>query len=744
MKHKTLLVGFASAALLMMSSSLAAQASCLDPDNLQRPTIGLVLGGGGARGAAHIGVIRKLEELNIPVDYVAGTSMGALIGALYATGMDAEELDRTISSLDWDDLFNDNTRRADRPFRRKRDDDLSLFGPKLGVGRGSSLLPRGAISGQKISFLFESLVHDRTQVSDFDNLPVPFRAVTTDIATGRPVVLDSGNLALAMRSSMSVPGVFDPVELNGHLLVDGGISNNLPMDVVRAMGADRLIVVDVGSPLTPREELNNLISVFGQMSSLLIRNNVEAQLATLTEGDLHIRPPLVDVTAADFDKSVGTIELGYQAADEQSENLASFSVSAAEHRAHRRRIENCAVPQAAIQFVRLDNRSRFSDALIRERLRVEEGQPLDVGMLEEDIQRIYALGFLELVRYEVVMENGQTGIVVHITQDARGTAFVEWGLDYSGDERDNQLNLRLGYLKTDLDELGSELRVLTQLGDDPGIMAELYKPLNTRQRWIVRPKLFADRSDVTTYDNSGDALESFQIDRIGGSANIAREFGRHAAISVGVERVSGEFDVETGDQTFRRVPFDDGGYIAGFQWDRMDDLYFPGSGLSLDVRYTRSEESLGADFEYEQVEISAATAKSFDRHTVMALARYATTLDNDAPIYGLFRAGGFARLSGFNDDELVGQHFAMGLLSYRYEVGSSGFLPAYIGTTIEYGNVADVRNELFDDAVLNGSVYFGFSSPIGPLYLGYGFAEGGRQRFFVRIGNIFGRGDIAR
>ncbi len=182
MEHKILLVGFASAALLMMSSSLAAQASCLAPDILQRPTIGLVLGGGGARGAAHIGVIRKLEELNIPVDYVAGTSMGALVGALYATGMDAEELDRTISSLDWDDLFNDNTRRADRPFRRKRDDDLSLFGPKLGVGRGSSLLPRGAISGQKISFLFESLVHDRTQVSDFDNLPVPFRAVAADIA----------------------------------------------------------------------------------------------------------------------------------------------------------------------------------------------------------------------------------------------------------------------------------------------------------------------------------------------------------------------------------------------------------------------------------------------------------------------------------------------------------------------------------------------------------------------------------
>ena len=291
-----------------------------------RPKIGLVLGGGGARGAAHIGVIRKLKELNIPIDYVAGTSMGSLIAALYATGMNADELDRTIRSLEWGDLFNDDTRRADRPFRRKRDDDLALFGPKLGVGRDSSLLPRGAISGQKISFLFESLVRDRVQVDNFDDLPIPYRSVTADIATGRTVVLDHGNLALAMRASMSVPGVFDPVELSGHLLVDGGIVNNVPVDVVRAMGADRLIVVDVGSPLTPRDKLGNLVSVVVQMSSLLIRNNVEVQLATLTEGDLLIRPD-INITSADFDKAGEAIDTGYQAADELSQNLASFSVS---------------------------------------------------------------------------------------------------------------------------------------------------------------------------------------------------------------------------------------------------------------------------------------------------------------------------------------------------------------------------------------------------------------------------------
>ena len=250
--------------------------------------------------------------------------------------------------------------------------------------------------------------------------------------------------------------------------------------------------------------------------------------------------------------------------------------------------------------------------------------------------------------------------------------------------------------------------------------------------------------DITTYDRSGDALESFQIDQVGGSVLLLREIGRHAAVFVGVERVSGDVDIETGDPTFRGLEFDDGGLSAGFQWDRMDDLYFPNSGVFVDARYSWSDESLGADLEYEQVNIDAGIAKSFGRHTVVGLARYATTLDNNAPVYGLIRAGGFARLTGFSDDELVGQHFAMGLLSYRFEIGRTGFLPAYVGTTVEYGNVADFRNKLFDDALFSGSLYFGYRSPVGPFYLGYGFAEGGRERFFVRIGNIFGRGNIAR
>lgn len=266
-----------------------AAARCLAPAT-ERPTIGLVLAGGGARGSAHIGVIRVLEEMNVPIDCVGGTSMGSLVAGLYATGMSADELEAVILDIDWDDLFVDDTARADQPFRRKRDDNLALFGPKLGIGRDASLVKSGVIAGQKISFLFESLVKERTQAEDFDELPIPYRAVAADIATARKVVLSHGDLAMAMRSSMSVPGVFEPVPHQGHLLVDGGIVDNVPVDVLRDMGADILIVVDVGGGLTAREDLNSSFAVIGQLINMLVDGNSQAQLASLTGRDVLITP----------------------------------------------------------------------------------------------------------------------------------------------------------------------------------------------------------------------------------------------------------------------------------------------------------------------------------------------------------------------------------------------------------------------------------------------------------------------
>lgn len=730
--------------LMLVLAAPNALSMCLEPTS-DRPTIGLVLGGGGARGSAHIGVIRVIEELNIPIDCVAGTSIGSLVAALYATGMNADELEEIMLGMDWDDLFVDDTQRQDQPFRRKRDDNIALFGPKLGIGKDVSLIKRGVIAGQKISFLFESIVKERVQTSDFNKLPIPLRTVAADIATAEEVVFSEGDVAVAMRSSMSVPGVFDPVMIDGHMLVDGGIVNNVPVDVVRNMGADVLIVVDVGGGLSKKEELDTALAIVGQLTNILVNTNSVAQIATLTEQDVLITPPLGDeVGSADFGKSETGIRIGFEAADAARTELAALSVSPAEYAAHRADVASRLQPSPTIAFVRVDNNSRFDDSVILSRLSIREGEPLDVAALDENVREIYALGFMELVRYEVVEEAGETGIVLHVGQDYRGTHLLEWGLDYFGGPDSSELNLRVGYLNTAVDDFGSELRVVTQLGANPGLFAYVYKYLNPHLKIYLEPHLFAEERVLSTYDSDGNALISNRVRQYGGSVSLGREFGRSAALAAGITGFTGTVKVDVGPPDLVDEDFDAGEWFVQGSYDRLDDRYFPGDGSFVRLNFARSEESLGADTEFDQFQADVFTARTFGRHAVLLGGRYYETLKGDAPIYAQFRAGGFGRLSGLNDGELVGPNFSMVMGGYRYQFAGSGLMPAYLGTTLEYGQVAEDAGDLFKNAKFHGSAYLGYRSPIGPLYLGFGAGEGGRHRYFLRIGNIFGTSTIGR
>ncbi len=718
--------------------------SICDHGAADRPKIGLVLGGGGARGSAHIGVIRVLEEMRVPVDYVGGTSIGSLIGALLATGMNADQLEQVMLGLDWDDLFSDETARQDQPFRRKRDDNLALFGPKIGIGKDAALIPKGAIAGQKISFLFEKMIRERAQATDFDDLPIPYRAVAADIITGEQVVFGEGDLAVAMRASMSLPGIFNPVPYGDYMLVDGGIVNNVPVDVVRAMGADIIIAVNVGSGLTPKEELTSSLAIVSQLSSLMIQFNTDQQIESLEERDLLIVPELGRrVSSADFDKAAQGIAIGYQAADAVRNRLSRLSLSETEYAAYRKSVEACVEPMGVVDFVRLNNRTRFDDSVIQTRITVREGEVLDTEELDSNIRQIHALGFIELARYEVVDEGDRTGVVIHVEQDARGTQMLEWGLDYAGDGDSSSLNFRVGYLNSAVDRFGSELRVVAQFGEDPSLIADLYKYLHPRLKMFIEPQAFAERREFIGYQD-GDPLLVAQVSQYGGAISLGREIGRMASISAGVRSFSGDVETEIGVNPLGDFNYQGGEYFVRAIYDRLDNRYFPGTGALMDVSYQSASEGLGADDEYDQVTVDALIARTFARHTLMAGGRYYETLDEVAPLYALFRAGGFSRLSGYHDQEIAGQNFAMVLAGYRYHVAGSGLMPAHLGMTVEYGQVADDSSDLFDDGLLNGSLYFGYSSPLGPVYLGVGLAEGGRQRYFMRIGNVFGNSTIGR
>lgn len=735
-------------ATLLATTSLTptahADVQCAKP-TIDRPRIGLVLGGGGARGIAHIGVIRMLEELRVPVDYVAGTSMGALVGGMYATGMTADELERVVEDIDWQDIFADGGARADRPFRRKRDDDLSLFGPKFGVGPRSSLLPRGAIHGQKISFLFQTITSARVQTKNFDTLPIPFRAVAADVVTGRPVVMSDGDLATAMRASMSIPGLFSPVDRDDFLLVDGGIAKNLPVDVARSMGADIIIAVDVGTPLEPKDALRDVIAITTQLTTLLVERNTQEQRALLTSSDLLIVPQLgYDITSGGFDKATReAIPIGYEAAARSRLALEALAVSDAEYMTHRAAINDCVSGPPTIEFVDIDNRSRFRDAIVEERIHVRIGAPLDPKRIEKDITQIFGLGFLETAGYEVVEKDGRDGVRITVKQDPRGTGFIETGVDFAGDSDSSSIDIRLAYLKTDIDDLGSEFRTLAQVGENQALLAELYKPLDQDLTVILLPRIFAERQTISTFDAGGNKSAQVQIQQIGASMALGKEFWRHAALFVGVRRYAGDTEVEVGAPQ-PNDDFEGGEYFTDLSWDRLDDRYFPSAGSFLRAEYTTSRDELGASEVYEQLNTSALTAASVGRHTLLAGARYGTTFSGDSPVQSLFRAGGLFRLSGFQPDEVSGSHFGMAFAGYRLRLFQQGFLPSYIGATVEYGNASEQRDDVWDEALFNGSAYLGFRSPLGPLYAGYGFAEGGRRAYFLRIGTVLGPTAVGR
>ena len=724
--------------LLLAAIGTPAHAEVCKARGMDRPSVGLVLGGGGARGSAHIGVIRALEEMRIPVDCVVGTSMGSLVGALYASGMNPDELDTTISDIDWNEIFNDETPRQLQPYRRKRDDEVyALFGPKLGLDSNAAIIASGLVSGQKINFLFESLVSERVDTRYFDRLPIPYRAVAADLVTGDAVVLEEGNLALAMRASMSVPAVFDPVLWNDRLLVDGGIVDNLPVDVARDIGADVVIAVDVGAGGLEKSQIKDLMSVVAQLTNLMIMRNVDEQRDSLGAGDVLVRPALGDdFSSAAFTRSAEGAKAGYDSTIRQGAYFESLRLAEAEYARYKATIRDQVLAPPVIEFVSLDNRSQFDDQLILHQLGIELGQPLERTKLEEDILLVYGLGFLESVRYEIVERDGRKGLELYVLQDARGSRYLEWGLDLFSDELNSGFNLRLGYLKTDLDGLGSELRVAGQMGTENLLVLDLYKYLDPAAKFFVLPRLFGEAREFTEWVD-GDPVALHELRQYGGDVALGREFSRHAAVSLGLRTYWGDVEEKIGTEPLTQSDFHAVEYFADLTYDRLDDRYFPDNGSFARLQYIGASETLGADNEYGQSLIQGLLARTFGRHTLLGGIGFRATVDGIAPDYALVRGGGLFQLSGYNQGELAGQNFGVMLASYQYRILSSRLLPGRLGLSVEYGGVTEDWEDLFRGGVVHGSLFAGFNTPIGPAYLGYGVGEGGVDRWFLRFGQVF-------
>lgn len=729
----------ATLALVMPGWCLAQAASDIDArDPDARPRIGLVLGGGGARGAAHVGVLKVLEELRIPVDLVVGTSMGSIVGGLYATGMTPAEIEAEIRAMDWDGLFHDDPDRQDRSFRRKRDDDLYAFKAKIGYNKGKVEIPLAYIRGQKLDLVLNRLTLPVAGITDFDQLPIPYRAVATDIETGLEVILGKGNLSRSIRASMAVPAAYDPVEMDGMLLVDGGVANNVPVSVARDLGADIFIAVDVGSGLSSRDEINNALDITGQLANFLFSLNSRPQLASLRPEDVLIVPQLGDIDGGDFPRAGEAIDPGELAARAVIDQLRRYSLSEEEFSQHlaQRVGRHPGAPQ--IDYVRIENNSALGDEVIDRRITAKAGEVLDITKLEQDISTVYGLEVFESVRYNVVHEDDQTGLVIDATAKHWGPGFLQAGLTTSNSfEGDSTVRFGMVYTRTLLNKLNGEWRIGAQLGDDTGLFAEIYQPLDHQLKYFATGKILQSSNGVNLYDSDGNNLARYELDVHGIELATGRDFGTWGEGRLGYRRLTGDAKLRIGDPA-PHLDIDRGEAYLRLSIDRLDDLYFPSSGYLGKVEYIHAQESLGSSVDYDQVLFAFTKAWTWGDNTLVGGFTGGTTSDDNAPVESLLRLGGLLRLSGLQEDQLSGQHAGLATLTYMRALKRASIFSSFLGVSLETGNVWQDSDDIsFSNSINAGSVFLGMETPIGPVYIGYGRADTDESSLYLHIGPRF-------
>lgn len=706
-----------------------------------RPKIGLVLSGGAARGLAHIGVLKALEEQGIKIDAIAGTSMGAVVGGLYASGYKIDELEKLALNIDWQQALSDAPPREDVPFRRKQDDRDFLVKQKLSFRDDGSLgLPLGVIQGQNLALLLESLLAHASDTRDFDKLPIPFRAVATDIASGEKVVFRKGHLPQVIRASMSIPAVFAPVELDGRLLVDGGMTDNIPLDVAREMGVDIAIVVDIGTPLRNRKQLTTVVDVLNQSITLMTRRNSEEQLAALHKNDILIQPSLASFGVTDFGRAQEMIDAGYRATKILEARLARLKPTQpldAELTAARAPSQRTPI----ITSIKVENDSKVGDDVIRYYIRQKVGEPLDMGRLQTDMGTLYGLDYFEQVQYRVVHKGKDQTLVISARGKRSGTDYLRVGLNLSDDMRgDSAFNLGASYRVNGINRLGAEWLTRAQIGDKQELYSEFYQPLDVGSRYFIAPYASFEAQNVESIlDN--DPIAQYRVERYGFGLNVGRQIGNSGEIRFGVGEAWGKADVRIGDQDLPSESFNEGFYQLKYSFDSFDNVYFPHEGKDIGLTFRQFEPGLGSDKRYRQWEFKLDKAMSSGPDTFILGGRYGRTLDNANVVTSSFLLGGARQLSGFREDAISGQNIALMRGVYYRRLTPRSYLPLdfplYIGGSLERGRAWNNDNE-FDSGYINAaSVFIGFDTPLGPLNFSYGFNDADEQAVYLNLGQTF-------
>lgn len=729
-----------------------APASSGPPAGQRRLRIGLVLSGGGARGAAHIGVLEVLQDLHIPIDAIAGTSMGAVVGGLYASGLSPKEIAAAMTAINWQRAFSNRPPRNQLSFRRKEEDRDFLVKLPLGLRGGKLRLPRGLLEGETLTMMLRSLTLPTARITDFDDLPTPFRAVATDLSSGEPVVMRAGDLTTAMRASMSAPGLFSPVEREGRLLVDGGIAENLPIDVAREMHVDVVIVVDVGFPLYTREQLGSAATISNQMLAILIRRESQRQLATLTPHDIVITPQLGDASSFDFSIVKRAIAAGIAAAQADAPQLSRLELSPAAYAAYvAQRSASRTGVQPVIDFVHVSPGSERYAKPLHALFDDLIGHRVDPRALDHRVTDLYGRGDLETLDYRVVKDDDEYGLDLTAHRNSYGPNYVRFGLSLQDDFQGNAVyNAAARIVMSELNSKGAEWVWDLQEGVSPHAYTEFFLPFSNYWDWFLLPHAEYSATNVPLINVGEQETAEFRLRSLDYGLDLGRELSNWGEVRVGLLHDEGSSSVRIGDAALPQTHFRDNGYFVQFSYDDLDDVGFPHSGQLGTVQWQslRSRELESGSPETEnplnQVTFNWLAAHSFGRETAILWATGGTTLNQVAPLdlHTQFMLGGLFNLSGLPQDSLAGSNFGIARLLFYRKIGQGGEgvleFPAYLGVSVETGNVWKERQSIdLGSLRTDGSIFLGFDTLIGPLYLATGYDQSGKEAFYLYLGRTF-------
>ena len=705
-------------------STLAPAAVNPGPDDAtpgRRPRIGLVLGGGGAKGAAHVGVLEVLEELRIPIDCVVGTSMGALVGGTFAAGRSAQEVDEAIRAISWQETIARRGLRNKVPMRRKLAGSTYTNSLEFGLRDGGLIAPSGFLNTQNVDLTIQYLVARSRDVTDFDQLPIPFRAVATDMQRGELVVLASGDLALAMRASMAVPGVFAPVTIDGRILGDGGLTRNVPVDIARETCADVVIAAAVPNPTPDAEQLRSPLTMVARTLDVLIGANERQQLETLGPRDVKIVIDMGDIGSASFDRVADAIPLGRAAALAHRAELERYSLPEEEFLAWRAARARPPLGPVALAGVTVQGAQRVNEEFVQRTLGLQPGDVVDSAQIAKSVDAVFALSDFEAVGYSLTGDPERPTLDLELREKSWGPNIIRFDLGFHiGTDENTAFTVGGNFLRTWINERGGEIEGTARVGRTTGFDLSVYQPLDPAHRWFVEPGIELQRSLEDIFAD-GESIARYRFSHAWGYLDAGRVFGNHTELRAGLRAGAQSVEREIGTPDLPEISSEGyGGVAVRLIRDTRDRDVLWQDGTLLRVNYFRGMEGLGAVEDYDRLEAMAVTAVPYGDSVVYLRASGGSSFGAQLPVYEAFTLGGPVSLPGFSIGELRGSNYWSGHASFLRRIADISYVfgqSLYAGLNFTVANINDRIGVAPDDPVYSTGLVLAGRTPLGPISL---------------------------